>query len=109
VALVVSSSITKAANTATREDEIMAGAWRTAGVFISSTFRDMHAERDHLDKVVFPELRERLLPYRVYLNEQARRRELPNRELDVTIARKTDIFLEINPCRLASAAQSGGE
>lgn len=29
-------------------------------VFISSTFRDMHAERDHLVTVVFPELRERL-------------------------------------------------
>src|SRR5258708_3884865 len=26
-------------------------------VFISSTFRDMHAERDHLVTVVFPELR----------------------------------------------------
>jgi hypothetical protein len=29
-------------------------------VFISSTFLDMHAERDHLVTVVFPELRERL-------------------------------------------------
>src|SRR5665213_1841913 len=29
-------------------------------VFISSTFRDMHAERDQLVTVVFPELRERL-------------------------------------------------
>lgn len=28
-------------------------------VFISSTFRDMHAERDHLVTAVFPELRER--------------------------------------------------
>jgi telomerase protein component 1 len=45
----------------------MAGTWRTARVFISSTFRDMHAERDHLVKVVFPELRERLAPYRIEL------------------------------------------
>ena len=30
---------------------------RQIRVFISSTFRDMHAERDHLVKVVFPELR----------------------------------------------------
>ncbi len=37
----------------------MATAWRTARVFVSSTFRDMHAERDHLARVVFPELRER--------------------------------------------------
>jgi len=47
----------------------MAGSWKTAKVFISSTFRDMHAERDHLVKVVFPELRERLLPYRIYLDD----------------------------------------
>lgn len=33
---------------------------RTIRVFISSTFRDMHAERDELVTVVFPELRERL-------------------------------------------------
>jgi hypothetical protein len=29
-------------------------------VFISSTFKDMHAEREHLVTIVFPELRERL-------------------------------------------------
>jgi Domain of unknown function (DUF4062) len=29
-------------------------------VFISSTFRDIHAERDALVTMVFPELRERL-------------------------------------------------
>lgn len=28
-------------------------------VFISSTFRDMHAERDHIDNMDVPELRER--------------------------------------------------
>ncbi len=33
---------------------------KTVRVFISSTFRDMHSERDHLVTVVFPELRERL-------------------------------------------------
>lgn len=32
---------------------------RTIRVFISSTFRDMHAERDVLNRVVFPELRKR--------------------------------------------------
>lgn len=37
-----------------------AGADRQVRVFISSTFRDMHAERDHLVTVVFPELRERV-------------------------------------------------
>src|SRR3954463_329596 len=47
----------------------MPTTWKTVRVFLSSTFRDMHAERDHLVKVVFPELRERLLPYRVYLDD----------------------------------------
>lgn len=37
----------------------MAQTWSTARIFVSSTFRDMHAERDHLARVVFPELRER--------------------------------------------------
>ncbi|MCD4785059.1 MAG: DUF4062 domain-containing protein [Candidatus Eremiobacteraeota bacterium] len=45
----------------------MARKWRTIKVFISSTFRDMHAERDHLVKVVFPELRERLEKHRIHL------------------------------------------
>ena len=41
--------------------------WRNVKVFLSSTFRDMHAERDHLIKVSFPALREKLLPHRVEL------------------------------------------
>src|SRR5271170_8106133 len=46
----------------------MAG-WRNVRIFLSSTFRDMHAERDHLIKVTFPALREKLLPHRVELYE----------------------------------------
>lgn len=30
-------------------------------LFVSSTFRDMHAERDHLNRLAFPELRARCL------------------------------------------------
>ena len=45
----------------------MAAAWKTVRVFISSTFRDMHAERDHLVKVVFPALRERLEKHNIHL------------------------------------------
>ncbi len=45
----------------------MASAWQTVRVFISSTFRDMHAERDWLVKRVFPALRAELEPYRVHL------------------------------------------
>lgn len=36
----------------------MASTWKTVRIFISSTFRDMHAERDYLVKVVFPRLRQ---------------------------------------------------
>jgi hypothetical protein len=45
----------------------MTTKWKTLRVFISSTFRDMHAERDYLVKVVFPALRERLEKYRIHL------------------------------------------
>src|SRR5712672_879049 len=45
----------------------MMNHWRSVRVFVSSTFRDMHAERDHLVKVVFPALRERLEAHRVHL------------------------------------------
>ena len=37
----------------------MARQWNTVRVFVSSTFRDMHAERDLLVRMIFPELRER--------------------------------------------------
>lgn len=48
-------------------DQRASAAWRTVRVFISSTFRDMHAERDWLVKVVFPELRERMAKRNLYL------------------------------------------
>jgi tetratricopeptide (TPR) repeat protein len=35
-------------------------SWKSRPVFITSTFRDMHAERDYLHQFVFPELEERL-------------------------------------------------
>eukprot|EP01116_Phalansterium_solitarium_P003945 TRINITY_DN1478_c0_g2_i3.p1 TRINITY_DN1478_c0_g2~~TRINITY_DN1478_c0_g2_i3.p1 ORF type:complete len:2362 (+),score=859.43 TRINITY_DN1478_c0_g2_i3:58-7143(+) len=43
--------------------------WRTARLFISSTFRDMHAERDLLIRYVLPELRERCKQHRIHLFE----------------------------------------
>ena len=45
----------------------MAASWKTIRVFISSTFRDMQAERDHLVRFVFPHLREELLRNRIHL------------------------------------------
>ena len=44
-------------------------AWRTVRVFVSSTFRDMHAERDWLARVVFPELRERCAARELHLTD----------------------------------------
>lgn len=41
--------------------------WRTRPVFISSTFRDMQAERAWLKNHVFPELAERLRLRRHFL------------------------------------------
>lgn len=37
------------------------GKWKNARIFISSTFRDMHGERDYLTRYVFPELQDRFL------------------------------------------------
>jgi telomerase protein component 1 len=45
----------------------MMQTWRKVRVFISSTFRDMHAEKDWLVKTVFPELRERMAKRNLYL------------------------------------------
>ena len=45
----------------------MAKTWKTVRIFISSTFRDMHAERDHLVRFVFPELRERCSKRQLHL------------------------------------------
>jgi len=45
----------------------MVQSWRTIRVFISSTFRDMHAQRDRLVKMVFPKLRERMAKRNLYL------------------------------------------
>ena len=41
--------------------------WQFVTVFVSSTFRDMHAERDWLQHRVFPELAERLRARRCHL------------------------------------------
>ena len=45
----------------------MPKTWKTIRIFISSTFRDMHAERDWLARFVFPELREQCRKHRVHL------------------------------------------
>ena len=42
--------------------------WKEAKVFISSTFRDMHGERDYLSQIVFPELQERCNKIKVHVS-----------------------------------------
>lgn len=44
----------------------MPASWKTVRVFISSTFKDMQAERDHLVRFVFPKLRQELLKRRIH-------------------------------------------
>ena len=41
--------------------------WKSQPIFVSSTFADMQAERDHLRAVVFPALEERLRARRSHL------------------------------------------
>lgn len=43
--------------------------WRTVRIFISSTFRDMHGERDLLTRFVFPELRARAHRRQIHVYE----------------------------------------
>ena len=43
--------------------------WKYATVFISSSFNDMHAERDYLIKEVFPELTEWCEKYKIRLSD----------------------------------------
>jgi hypothetical protein len=50
-----------------RESRTMAQGWRVQPLFITSTFRDLHAERDYLRDRVFPVLEERLRERRCYL------------------------------------------
>jgi len=68
----------------------MAAGWRTVRVFISSTFRDMQAERDILVRFVLPQLREELLRRRIHLVDVDLRRGVT--------AEQADIDLALEPC-----------
>ncbi|MBI2837255.1 MAG: DUF4062 domain-containing protein [Acidobacteria bacterium] len=73
-------------------------SWRTIRVFISSTFRDMHAERDHLLRTVFPELKELCRTHRVHLIDVDLRWGVS--EADAERGKAIDICLdEIDTCR----------
>jgi telomerase protein component 1 len=76
----------------------VAGGWKKIRIFISSTFRDMHAERDRLVRFVFPELRERCRQIRVHVLDVDLRWGIT--EEDATAGKALDICLdEIDTCR----------
>jgi len=76
----------------------MPAQWKTVRVFISSTFSDMHAERDWLVKRVFPRLRERLEKYRIHLVDIDLRWGVTKEQADND--RTLDLCLEqIDVCR----------
>ncbi|WP_248482774.1 DUF4062 domain-containing protein [Pseudomonas sp. CYM-20-01] len=56
--------------------------WKTVRVFISSTFRDMHAERDLLVKVTFPRLRQWCEDRRLHLIDVDLRWGIPREEAE---------------------------
>ena len=71
---------------------------KTIKVFISSTFKDFHAERDRLARFVFPELKERCRKHRVNLIDVDLRWGVT--EKDAQDGRALDICLdEIDSCR----------
>ncbi|MFC1634820.1 DUF4062 domain-containing protein [Planctomycetota bacterium] len=72
--------------------------WETIRVFISSTFRDMHAERNYLVRVVFPKLRERLEAYQYHLEDIDLRWGVTAEQADNDLA--LDLCLQqIDECR----------
>ncbi|MDY6988900.1 MAG: DUF4062 domain-containing protein, partial [Thermodesulfobacteriota bacterium] len=72
--------------------------WKTVRIFISSTFRDMHAERDYLVRFVFPELKEKCRKKRVNLIDVDLRWGVT--EADAQDGKALDVCLdEIDSCR----------
>jgi len=71
---------------------------RTIRVFVSSTFKDMHAERDHLVRFVFPELKEKCRKNHIHLIDVDLRWGVS--EEDSEGGKALDICLdEIDSCR----------
>jgi telomerase protein component 1 len=72
--------------------------WKTIRIFISSTFSDMHAERDHLVRFVFPELKDKCRRLHVHLIDVDLRWGVT--EKDAQEGKALDICLdEIDSCR----------
>lgn len=75
------------------------GAWVTVRVFISSTFNDMHGERDVLTRTVFPALNELLRPRRVHVVPVDLRWGLTAEDTsDAGLGALEHCLLEVNVC-----------
>jgi Domain of unknown function (DUF4062) len=72
--------------------------WKTMKIFISSTFQDMHAERDYLVKKIFPKLREELQKYWINIIDIDLRWGITNEEVKHNRVIKL-LFEEIDNCR----------
>ena len=81
----------------------MAVSWETVRVFISSTFRDMQAERDYLARFVFPKLREELLKRRIHLIDVDLRWGVTSDQDAVSVCREV-----IDECRPRFMGMLGG-
>jgi WD40 repeat protein len=81
----------------------MTAAWKTVRVFISSTFRDMQAERDHLVRFVFPRLHEQLLSRRIHLVDMDLRWGVTSEQDASEVCREI-----INECRPRFLCMLGG-
>jgi len=69
-----------------------ARVWRSRPIFISSTFKDFHAERDYLSRFVFPELEERLRKRRCHLEPIDLRWGVDTRDLADEEAKELEIL-----------------
>ncbi len=78
---------------------MITSSWRIVKVFVSSTFRDMGAERDALAKIVFPALREQLERYRIQVIDIDLRWGIPRTEVATRGALSScfDVIAECQP------------
>ena len=83
--------------------------WKYAKIFISSSFIDMHAERDYLIKKVFPELEEWCEKYKIHLSTIDLRWGVPEEApQDTTIEKCLSNIDESRPFFLCFLAQRRG-
>jgi hypothetical protein len=81
----------------------MSANWKTVRIYISSTFRDMQAERDHLARFVFTKLRDELVGFRIHLIDVDLRWGITGEEDALHIVREV-----IDECRPYFLCMLGG-